>query len=85
MPFTITPSTGKISPSLTKIISFKLSVETSTTTLFPSTILVAVLGAKFLSFWLALSVRFLASDSKYLPTETNVTIIAEDSKYKLLT
>ncbi|MPN08945.1 hypothetical protein SDC9_156233 [bioreactor metagenome] len=81
LPSTTSPSTGNFSPGFTRITSPTSTSSIEITTSFPSLIIVAVFGARPISFFIASEVLPLVTDSKYLPKVIKVKIVAPDSKY----
>ena len=79
-PSQIVPSTATDSPCRTTMISPIATSETGTFSVFPSRSTVTVSGASERSFSTSLPVRRLLLSSNHLPSVTNVTIIAADSK-----
>ena len=80
LPSTTIPSTGIFSPGLTTNMSSFATASTGTTFSAPSFIMVAVLGASFISPLSASVVLPLERASSILPTVMSVRIIAADSK-----
>ena len=82
LPSTISPSTGRLCPGLTIIISPTLTSSTGTSSISPFFSTKAILGAKFMSFSIASEVLPLALPSKNLPKVIKVRITPADSKYR---
>ena len=81
-PWVTSPSTGMLSPGRMTTMSpaFTCSAGMVSSTPFFST--TAVLGARSTSLSKALEVLAFERLSRYFPTVTRVTIMAEDSKYR---
>ena len=82
LPSIITPSTGILSPGFTITISPLITSSIETVISLLSFNILAVLGAKFISFVIASEVFPLDFFSKYFPKFIRASIIAADSKYK---
>ena len=74
------PSTATDSPGLTSKISPTLTSSIFFTTSLPSSITVAIFGARSINFARDDLVLFLDFSSKYFPTVIRVKIMADDSK-----
>ena len=76
------PSTGMLSPGRMTTRSPARTCSAGMVCSCPFRTTVAVLGARSMSLSRALEVLALERLSRYLPTVTRVTIMAEDSKYR---
>ncbi len=79
-PLKIMPSTGIDCPDFTTIMSLIFTSAMGTSTSSPSRIIVAVCGAKLMSFVKASEVRLFDLASKYFPKVIKVRMVAPDSK-----
>ena len=84
LPSIISPSTGSFSPGFTKIISPTITSSIGILTSFPFLIIVAVLGARPISFFIASEVFPFETASRYLPKVISVNMTTADSKYKCI-
>ena len=77
----IVPSTGTRWPGFMTTISPATMDSLATSTSWPLRMTVAFLGVRSINLPSASPVLALDFDSKYFPIETNVKIMAEESKY----
>ena len=80
LPFTMTPSTGTVSPAFTTTISPATTSETNTSLSTPSLKITALSGSRFTSLLIASVVFFLLLASRYLPRVMRVSMVPAVSK-----
>ncbi|MNN02168.1 hypothetical protein D3C81_1148160 [compost metagenome] len=82
IPSTTSPSTGIFSPGLTTIMSPTSTSSIGVSISLPSLMIIAVLGASPISFFIASEVFPLVTASRYFPNKISVIITPAASKYK---